>query len=286
MSNPEQIAGWILPPALGAQLKRDADGKLLVCMGPMELPFAQFEELAPQQRLALRSLPDQQTAATFTLDEASGGTNVTVALTGFEHFAEEARHDRIAPSAMGWERTLQNLGAAIAGAELPFPEGYVAALFGYRRETAESFAVERSIWIAAPRERVWEAVTSPAQYEQWYSPGTSWRLSALEPGGRLFAPDATTGAELHTQVITQVEPPERLVLRSEPEPSGAVEVTTYALRAERGGTRLTVTNAGYALLPEDARGGAMEQNAFGFAMMLENVQAYIEGRPLPYPGGF
>jgi len=30
----------------------------------------------------------------------------------------------------------------------------------------------------------------------------------------------------------------------------------------------------------------MEQNAFGFGMMLENVKAQIEGKSLPYPGGF
>ena len=30
----------------------------------------------------------------------------------------------------------------------------------------------------------------------------------------------------------------------------------------------------------------MEQNAFGFGMMLENLQAHIEGKSLPYPGGF
>lgn len=286
VNEPEQIAGWLLPPALGAQLTRDADGKLLVALGPMEIPIAQFEQLTPQQQLTLRGLPDEQLAATITLSELDGGTQVTVALTGFEQFAEGVRHDRLAPSAKGWERSLQNLQAAIAGAELPFPEGYLASLFGHRRESADTFAVERSIWIAAPRERVWEAVTSPTAYEQWFSPGTAWQLSALEPGGKLFAPDPATGEERYTQIITQLEPMERLAMRTVPEPSGSVEVTTYALREERGGTRLTVTNAGYALLSEDARWNAMEQNAVGFALMLENVRAFVEGRPLPSPGGF
>lgn len=30
----------------------------------------------------------------------------------------------------------------------------------------------------------------------------------------------------------------------------------------------------------------MEQNAFGFGMMLENLQAFVDGRSLPYPQGF
>ena len=34
--------------------------------------------------------------------------------------------------------------------------------------------IERSIWIASPRERVWQAVTDPAQIAQWFAPGTSF----------------------------------------------------------------------------------------------------------------
>jgi hypothetical protein len=35
-------------------------------------------------------------------------------------------------------------------------------------------AIERSIWIAAPRERVWQAVTDPAQIVQWFAPCTTF----------------------------------------------------------------------------------------------------------------
>jgi uncharacterized protein YndB with AHSA1/START domain len=190
------------------------------------------------------------------------------------------------PSGAAWEKALANLKASVAGTELPFPQGYVAALFGHRSETKSSFAVERSIWIAASRERVWGAITDPAQIEKWFSPGTPWQLSALEVGGRLFVPNQETGAEQYTQVIEQIDPPHRLVLHSAPEPPATVEVTVYALQEERGGTRLTITHSGYELVPEELRWGAMEQNAFGFGMMVENVKAHVEGNGLPYPGGF
>jgi uncharacterized protein YndB with AHSA1/START domain len=150
----------------------------------------------------------------------------------------------------------------------------------------EQLSVERSIWIAAPRERVWRAITDPLQMQQWFSPGTTWQMSALEVGGKLFAPDPETGAEQHTQVIEQVERPQRFVLRTTPEPPGTFEVTAYTLQEEDGGPRLTVTNSGYETMPEEGRWNAMEQNAFGWGMMLENVQAYIEGKDLPYPHGF
>jgi uncharacterized protein YndB with AHSA1/START domain len=107
-------------------------------------------------------------------------------------------------------------------------------------------------------------------------------LSALEVGGRLFVRDPETGAEMYAQVIERVDPPHLLVMRTE----AGYEITTYALQEEQGGTRLTITHAGYEAAPDEARWNMMEQNAVGFGMMLENVQASIEGKNLPYPGGF
>ena len=91
---------------------------------------------------------------------------------------------------------------------------------------------------------------------------------------------------MYTQIIDVLDPPHRLVMRSVPEPGATSRVTTYTVQEERGGARLTVTNAGYELLPEETRWNDVEQSAFGFGMMLENIQALIEGRSLPYPGGF
>jgi uncharacterized protein YndB with AHSA1/START domain len=159
-------------------------------------------------------------------------------------------------------------------------------LLGYRRESEKSFAVERSIWIAAPRERVWSAITDPTQIERWFSPGTSWKLTALEIGGRLFTPDPETGDETNVQVIQLVDAPQRFITHALPATPGAGEVTAYLLQEEHDGTRLTITNSGYELLSGDERWSAMEQNAFGYGMMLENLRAYIESRDLPTPSGF
>jgi uncharacterized protein YndB with AHSA1/START domain len=286
VTDPEQIAQWFLPPALGAQMKRDANGAFFVCMGPMEIPIAIQEASREPQQVTSRGLPDQQLATTYVLEEENGGTRVTVMMTGFEALPGDSHEDRMKPSGAAWEKALANLKAYVDGAELPFPEGYVAALFGYRREAKATYAVERSIWIAAPSERVWRAITDPVQIEKWFSPGTPWRLSALEVGGRLFVPDGETGAEQYTQVIDLVDPPHRLVLRSVPEPPATVEVTDHTLQEENGGTRLIITHSGYELVPEEMRWSVMEQNAFGFGMMLENLKAQIEGQSLPYPGGF
>jgi hypothetical protein len=60
----------------------------------------------------------------------------------------------------------------------------------------------------------------------------------------------------------------------------------WRLAEENGGTRLTLIYSGYELMPEATRQQRMEENTFGFGMMLENLQAYIEGKVLPYPQGF
>lgn len=284
LTEPEQLAQWFLPPALGAQLQRDANGTVAVMMGPMAVNVAVFEGFDAPRQFTSRSLPEKLLTTHYTLEDADGGTKVTVRVTGFEALPAEAAQERLEPLGAGWEKALRNLQAFLAGESLPHPEGYIAALYGYRRETKQTFSVERSIWLKAPIARVWQAVTDPAQIQQWYSPGTAWRVSALEVGGRLSAYDPETNTDSHVQVIETLEPPHRVVLRALAAESEPEHIITYLLAEENGGTRFTITDAGYER-EADAH-STMEQNAFGFGMMLENLQAYIEGGELPYPWGF
>lgn len=286
IADPSNLAQWLLPPMLGADMKRDEHNTLFVCMAGMEIPVATLETVEPQRHASSRGLPDNLIEIAYVLDDENHGTQVTVTMSGFEKLPEDARQDRFAPSGSAWEKALENLKASVAGTELPFPEGYVAALFGYRRESERTFAVERSIWIAAPRERVWSAVTDPIQIEKWFSPGTAWKLSALEVGGRLFTIDPETGQEAYVQIVDLIDAPNHFVLHSLPVAPGTSQITDYLLQEEMNGTRLTITNSGYELMPEDERWMSMEQNAFGFGMMMENIRAVVENKPLPTPGGF
>lgn len=286
ISEPEQVAQWLMPPAMGAQLERSDDGKLFVAMGPMKVEIALMEIEDPPRQLTTRSMPDGLIATTYTLEPEKDGTRVTVTVSGFQAFPPDTIKERLTPTGMGWEKALENLKAYIENKPLPFPQGFVSAMFGFRREAPKKIEVERSIWIAASRERVWEAITDPKQVQQWFSPGTEWRGTGVKVGGRLSVYNAETNTDMYTQVIEVVDPPIQLVTRNEPTPPEPPYVTDWTLREENGGTRLTITYSGYELDTEDARHDKMEQNAFGFGMMLENLKASIEGAPLPYPGGF
>ena len=283
---PDQLAQWFLPPALGAQMKRDDKGLLFVSMGGMDIPVAVIEVVSESRQLISRSVPDMLLTTTYTLEDEKGGTRLTVTMSGFEALPDQAAQERLDPSSAGWEKALNNLKAYIDGAELPYPEGYVASLYGYRRESKEVFAAERSIWIDASRERVWQAITDPKQLQQWYSPTTPWLLSALEVGGRFYIYNVETESEMYTELIELLDPPHHLVKRSVAKPPETPHVTAWRLDEENGGTRVTITNSGYELEPDSTRHPNMEQNAFGFGMMLANLKAYNEDKALPYPYGF
>ncbi len=284
VTDPDEIARWFLPPAFGFGMKRDEGGTLVVTMGEMGTAVARLEGLDAPRQVTCRSLPDNLLATTYTLEAENDGTRVTIRMTGFEALPEDAARDRLEPSGKGWTMALENLKAYVEGQSLPHPEDVITMLYGYRRESPKLMAVERSIWINAPRERVWRAITDPDEIARWFSPGTQWRGTGLKVGGTLSVYNPETDTDSYTQVIDLVDPPRRLVTRSAP-PEVAY-VTTWTLDEENNGTRLTITHSGYELAADDGRHISMEQNAFGFGMMLENVKAQVEGASLPFPMGF
>jgi uncharacterized protein YndB with AHSA1/START domain len=283
VTEPEEIPLWLLPALPGVPMNRDDSGRLSMSMGPMETGVIQFEVVNAPRQLTSRSLPERLIATTYTLDEERGGTRVTVTMTGFEALPFDAREDRLHLSGSAWEKTLENLRAHIANVDLPFPQAAVAPLFGYWRAPKEKMAVERSIWIKAPRERVWRALIDPEQLAKWFSP-VDWRSTGEHVGATLSVYNPETDSHMYTQVIEVFDPPNQLVTRTVPPDSPYV--TIWTLTEENNGTRLTITHSGYELEGQEVRGTNMDQNAFGFGMMLENIRAVVEDQPLPYPGGF
>jgi uncharacterized protein YndB with AHSA1/START domain len=288
LTDPQQILQWFTPSLVlaGAEMARDGD-KLVAQFGPMGVALASFETVNEPQQLTLRTLPDRTVTTTYTLQQENNGTHVSVTVSGFEALNGNAREERMAMSGAGWEQTLQNLKAFATGEELPFPYALVGPLFGYWRETPKALAAERSIWIDAPRERVWQAVTDPEQITSWFSPATPWQLTALEVGGRYSVPNPDPDTEMYVEIIELLEPPYQIATRIVPEgDETVVKGRTYTLDEENGGTRLTVTLAGYEQVPEEARWSSMEQDTFGFGMMLLNLKAIVEEEEVPYPFGF
>ena len=100
ITDPADLAKWLLPPALGADMQCDANDTILVSMGGMEIPIAVLEEVDAPRQVRSYGLPDHVISITYLLEEENGGTRVTVTMSGFEKLPVDARQDRILPSGM------------------------------------------------------------------------------------------------------------------------------------------------------------------------------------------
>jgi uncharacterized protein YndB with AHSA1/START domain len=133
-------------------------------------------------------------------------------------------------------------------------------------------AIERSIWIAAPRERVWQAVTDPAQIAAWFAPGTSFSQH-----GNIIS--IRVGEDEREVALIEVfDPPRQITTRSLPDRALA---TTYTLEEENGGTRFTVTETGFEALSEEARQAASRSGRSGLDHGSGELESVYRGQEHP-----
>lgn len=141
----------------------------------------------------------------------------------------------------------------------------------------ETVAVERSVLIDAPRQRVWQAITDPAQLEQWYAPGCPWEIPGLEVGATVKFHNTDTDIQLAT--IEELEPLHRFTLRWELDPAhpGITLLNSFVLEEEGDNTRVTVSQAGYESLPDGMREEQLRQDANAYTAIAESLKSYVEG---------
>ena len=126
--------------------------------------------------------------------------------------------------------------------------------------------IERSIWIDAPRERVWKAVTDPAEIAQWFAPGSTF----FRQGNSIYL--RVDDADIEVATIEVFDPPRRLTTRELPD---KVVTTTYLLEEESGGTRFTVVEEGLESLGEEARRQRLERDGAGWERLLAALRAHV-----------
>jgi uncharacterized protein YndB with AHSA1/START domain len=142
--------------------------------------------------------------------------------------------------------------------------------------------VEHSIWINAPRERAWLAVTDPKQLTQWYATQFAWEIPSLQVGAVIKFYNAAD--DIVHATIEVVDPPHQFTVRWEPDKTypAMTLVTSFILEEENGGTRATITESGYEALPEAERQAWVDATDGGYSMSIENLKAHVEGRSLPF----
>jgi uncharacterized protein YndB with AHSA1/START domain len=152
---------------------------------------------------------------------------------------------------------------------------------------AAPVAVERSIWIDAPRERAWRAVTEVEHLDKWYATCCNWEIPTLQLGTtvKFFHKEKDSGApDTLIATIDVLDPPRQFTLRWLPDKTNPalLLITSFLLEEEQGGTRVTIHESGYDAVPADERDDWMDATCTGYAGSLENLKALLEGTPLPH----
>jgi len=151
-----------------------------------------------------------------------------------------------------------------------------------------SDTIERDIFIAAPVEKVWELVSVPGW---WINEGTL-DLDSVEwlDGDRAIVHHCDAGDILVERL--EAEAPRSATFRwlvsgaEVRRPEAAQDQflytrVTFTLTSEPGGTRLAVTESGFATaaMEEKARRRAHADNSEGWEIELDAARAYLETPP-------
>ncbi|MBA2755469.1 MAG: SRPBCC domain-containing protein [Chloroflexia bacterium] len=147
--------------------------------------------------------------------------------------------------------------------------------------TAVSDRIKSERMLPVPPERVWVALTDPAERSRWC--GTSAEVD-LRPGG---AVRFTFGTSWDVRgIIEEVEPPSRLVYSWDADEDAATEgvkppMTRVEILLDRvpGGTRLRLVESGFGALPAAIRDSAHEGRTVGWTQELDHLVTYagVEG---------
>jgi uncharacterized protein YndB with AHSA1/START domain len=142
--------------------------------------------------------------------------------------------------------------------------------------------IEKSIFLRAPRSRVWRAIANAEEFGAWFGA----RLEGgFAPGARVTGRITTPGYEhlIIDVTIERVDPERLLSLRWHPysiepgvdysgEPTTLVE---FRLEDAAGGTRLTVTESGFDRIPVSRRAEAFRMNDQGWAEQMKNIERHV-----------
>src|SRR5262245_31830395 len=137
--------------------------------------------------------------------------------------------------------------------------------------------IERSVWIRAPRARVWRAIADIREFAAWFQVKAEGEFS---PKAEVRMTSTYPGHEGHPFCLSvdAVEPETRLSWRWHPgaahgnEPMTLVE---FLLADEDGGTRVTVIESGFDRISLARRAKAFEENTEGWELQLAGLQKYV-----------
>jgi uncharacterized protein YndB with AHSA1/START domain len=143
--------------------------------------------------------------------------------------------------------------------------------------TPDNDALTLELFIAAPRERIFQALTDPAQAAKWWGRKDHYYFNHfnvdVRPGGKW----STTGTsqkmgdiEAHGEFI-EIDPPSRLAYTWESNWMQALTKVLWQLDSQANGTMVKLTHSGFAGNVDQVKG-----HSFGWALVFAWLQAFTE----------
>jgi len=143
--------------------------------------------------------------------------------------------------------------------------------------------IERTIYLNAPPERVWVALTDHEEFGAWF------RLSLHGPfkvGAVTFGEITYPGHEglpfwARVEVMTEpvcfsfVWPMDETVQPDDPSMDDKVTLVAFTLEPSGTGSRLTVRESGFEKLPEGKRLQVFRDNAEGWDAQMKNIKNFV-----------
>jgi len=138
--------------------------------------------------------------------------------------------------------------------------------------------IERTIDLAQPPQRVWEALTSAAGLGSWFGDRAT---VDLRPGGTAYVEWDQDGDNFKVALtIVVVEPPARFAwtwgIQGLPATDRRRTYVEFTLVPSGGGTRLTVVESGFAQLPDELLDTAHHGNVEGWRKELAELADYLD----------
>ena len=144
--------------------------------------------------------------------------------------------------------------------------------------------IEKTIALRAPVDRVWRALTTPAEFGAWFRVNLAG--VAFVPGQKARGPMTYPGFEHVIWEVTVVAVQPKTLFSFnwhpyavDPDVDYTKETPTlvaFTLAAEGEGTRLTVVESGFDAIPTHRRDEALRMNDGGWAEQMRNIQAHVE----------
>ena len=144
--------------------------------------------------------------------------------------------------------------------------------------------IEKAIDLKAPVERVWRAISDPAEFGQWFQV----KIDTPFVAGELARGNITLPGYEHLiwEVrIVKMEAPRLFAFTwnpyaVDPDKDYSGETPTlveFHLAPTPQGTRLVITETGFDKIPAERRAEAMRMNDSGWAEQTVNIQAHVGG---------